>query len=50
MRLKIEQLLYGILEARQALNMVNAVRLRCQYPQKSTLGLLRIASATTRST
>jgi hypothetical protein len=23
-------------------------RFRCQYPQKSTLGLLRIASATTR--
>src|SRR6266566_6841807 len=25
-------------------------QLRCQYPQKSTLGLLPIASATTRST
>ena len=25
-------------------------QLRCQYPQKSTLGLFRIASATTRST
>jgi hypothetical protein len=25
-------------------------QLRCQYPQKSTLGLFRIANATTRST
>jgi hypothetical protein len=25
-------------------------KLRCQYPQKSTLGLFRITSATTRST
>ena len=27
----------------------HAAQLRCQYPQKSTLGLFRIASATTRS-
>jgi hypothetical protein len=28
----------------------HAAQLLCQYPQKSTLGLFRIASATTRST
>jgi hypothetical protein len=33
-----------------AIFLIHAARARCQYPQKSTLGLFRIANATTRST
>jgi hypothetical protein len=36
--------------ARRLASLYHAARRRCQYPQKSTLGLLCIARVTTRST